>query len=207
MDLLTDTSLLYIGLGSILELHSNSMEENELNISTAASIVVDEDRLARLENMMEMIVNQMTKDAPNNLQESFAGGHFVDNDTNPLRKRDVRRSSRLLHEIKQQSPPVSTLTTTVAVPKRFETKAVQKTVNYLTLRQFQKEYAVFAADPGSFGQTTLIWNDYYMQPTTRSRVYRRLEQFNNIYLDSQLLQKLHPKWTLPLESDRSGSKR
>ena len=106
----------------------------------------------------------------------------------------------LLHEVAKTQPSTISSMTTVAIPKRLETKAILTQINFLTLRQFQHDYAVFMADPGSQGQKTLIWNDYYIQARTRARAYRRLEQFNNIYMDSLLLQKLHPDWRLRPES-------
>ena len=172
----------------------------DLNVSRQ-SVSVDEARFSRLETLVEMLVQQGLEDKKmtNTLQESFADGR-LNYDEELVTDKNTRRSSMLLHEVAKTQPSTISSMTTVAIPKRLETKAILSQINFLTLRQFQHDYAVYMADPGSQGQNTLIWNDYYIQARTRARAYRRLEQFNNIYMDSLLLQKLHPDWRLRPES-------
>jgi hypothetical protein len=172
----------------------------DLNVSRQ-SVSVDETRFSRLETLVEMLVQQGLEDKKktNTLQESFADGR-LNYDEELVTDKNTRRSSMLLHEVAKTQPSTISSMTTVAIPKRLETKAILTQINFLTLRQFQHDYAVYMADPGSQGQNTLIWNDYYIQARTRARAYRRLEQFNNIYMDSLLLQKLHPDWRLRPES-------
>ena len=167
----------------------------DLNVSRQ-SVSVDEARFSRLETLVEMLVQQGRNTT---LQESFADGR-LNYDEELVTDKNTRRSSMLLHEVIKTQPSTISSITTVAIPKRLETKAILTQINFLTLRQFQHDYAVYMADPGSQGQNTLIWNDYYIQARTRARAYRRLEQFNNIYMDSLLLQKLHPDWRLRPES-------
>ena len=181
------------------------MDADELNISRQ-SIPVDDrvfdTRMNRLEAMVEMLVRQNMEDKQkaNALQESFADGR-LNEDEEPVTDNNTRRSSLLLHEVAKTQPSTISSMTTVAIPRKLETKAILAQVNFLTLRQFQHDYAVYMADPGSQGQNTLVWNDYYIQARTRARAYRRLEQFNNIYMDSPLLQKCYPNWKLPHEAD------
>ena len=172
----------------------------DLNVSRQ-SVSIDETRFSRLETLVEMLVQQGLEGTKktNTLQESFADGR-LNYDDELVADTNTRRSSMLLHEVAKTQPSTISSMTTVAIPKRLETKAILTQINFLTLRQFQHDYAVYMADPGSQGQKTLIWNDYYIQARTRARAYRRLEQFNNIYMDSLLLQKLHPDWRLRPES-------
>ena len=172
----------------------------DLNVSRQ-SVSIDETRFSRLETLVEMLVQQGLEGTKktNTLQESFADGR-LNYDDELVADTNTRRSSMLLHEVAKTQPSTISSMTTVAIPKRLETKAILTQINFLTLRQFQHDYAVYMADPGSQGQKTLIWNDYYIQARTRARAYRRLEQFNNIYMDSLLLQKLHPDWRLLPES-------
>ena len=153
----------------------------DLNVSRQ-SVSVDETRFSRLETLVEMLVQQGLEGTKktNTLQESFADGR-LNYDDELVADTNTRRSSMLLHEVAKTQPSTISSMTTVAIPKRLETKAILTQINFLTLRQFQQDYAVYMADPGSQGQNTLIWNDYYIQARTRARAYRRLEQFNNIW--------------------------
>lgn len=178
------------------------MDVDDPNLSTQSiSVVQDESRLDRLETMMERMMQMMQGSVKTEqLQESFADGRTLAQTfaQTPPRVKD-RRSSMLLKEMASGST-MSSLTT-VAVPKVFETKTLQKGIDFMALRQFQQEFAVYRSDPSSHGQETLLWNDHYISQTTRARAYRRLEQFNNIYEADTLLQKCFPDWSLPLEAE------
>ena len=89
------------------------------------------------------------------------------------------------------------------MPKRFESKALIRNIGFLELREFLEDYTIFETNPGAKNQTILLWHDQYMSPTTRDRVYRRLESFDHEHQVDKLLQTRYPKWTLPHESTLS----
>ena len=179
----------------------NPMYKSAREESNAEAIARIEATMATMMSFMQsMATSQNPLGNSEHLQESFADGRtmaptFV---PTPPRVKD-RRSSMLLKEVASGST-MSSLTT-VAVPKVFQTKTLQKGIDFMALRQFQQDFAVYRSDPSSHGQETLLWNDHYISQTTRARAYRRLEQFNNIYENDTLLQKCFPDWSLPLEAE------
>ena len=108
------------------------------------------------------------------LQESYGmSGAFLES-RNPLHtlateeeEREQRRKSIIVNQIKDKQPSstVSSLTT-VAMPIRFESKALMNNVNFLQLKEFQDDYALWTTNPGSENQLTLLWNNQYMSQST-----------------------------------------
>ena len=188
----------------------DKMDFSEINPShpgTPAPVAHEEDRLTRLERMIEILLTERSGWQ----QESFAAGGLARSMQNPLHKladaeeeRERRRKSIIVNQVrdKQATSTVSSLTT-VAMPIRFESKALMNTVSFLQLREFQDDYAVWTTNPGSENQLTLLWNNQYMSQLTRDRTYRRLEAFDNVYQTDKLFQARYPKWTLPSESSLS----
>ena len=178
-----------------------------------------EDRLKRMEDMIMNLANLvygMAGNAASNspardLQESFGGvdGRLARtyNPLNSLANAEEdrrRRQSIIVNQVRDQQPTstVSSLTT-VAMPTRFESRALLSTISYLTLRQFQEDYSLWLTNPGSENQLILLWNNHFISQSTRDRTYRRLEAFNNIWQTDKKYQVRYPRWKLPTVSDLS----
>ena len=193
---------------------SPKMNLTEMSGDTATPALSEEERLRRLEGMIAQLTTIVMNNVAANtssLQESYGmSGVFLDS-RNPLHtlateneERDLRRKSIIINHVRDQQPSstVSSLTT-VAMPKRFESKALIRNIGFLELREFQEDYTIFETNPGAKNQTILLWHDQYMSPTTRDRVYRRLESFDHEHQVDKLLQTRYPNWTLPHESTLS----
>ena len=142
-----------------------------------------EDRLKRMEDMIMNLANLvygMAGNAASNspardLQESFGGvdGRLARtyNPLNSLANAEEdrrRRQSIIVNQVRDQQPTstVSSLTT-VAMPTRFESRALLSTISYLTLRQFQEDYSLWLTNPGSENQLILLWNNHFISQSTR----------------------------------------
>ena len=193
---------------------SPKMNLTEMSGDTATPALSEEERLRRLEGMIAQLTTIVMNNVAANsssLQDSYGmSGVFLES-RNPLHtlateeeERERRRKSIIVNQIKdkQASSTVSSLTT-VAMPIRFESKALMNNVNFLQLKEFQDDYALWTTNPGSENQLTLLWNNKYMSQLTRDRTYRRLEAFDNVYQTDKLFQARYPKWTLPSESSLS----
>ena len=187
---------------------TDRMDLSEVNVSRTAA-PAQEDRLTRLERMLENLLEEKHW-----RQESFADGGLAKTlqGINPLSssrtdaelEHEQRRKSIIVNQVrdKRATSTVSSLTT-VAMPIRFESKALMNTISFLQLREFQDDYAVWTTNPGSENQLTLLWNNQYMSQLTRDRTYRRLEAFDNVYQTDKLFQARYPRWRLPSESSLS----
>ena len=163
-----------------------------------------------IEQLTSIVMNSATA-GNSSLMDSYGQQGTFLNSRNPLHtlaveneERELRRKSIIINHVRDQQPSstISSLTT-VAMPKRFESKALMRNIGFLELREFLEDYAIFETNPGAKNQTILLWHDQYMSPTTRDRVYRRLESFDHEHQTDKLLQIRYPKWTLPHESTLS----
>jgi len=188
----------------------NPMYKSAREESNAEAIARIEATMATMMSFMQSMATSQNPLGNSWQQESFAAGGLARSQgNNPLKspteadkERERRRTSILLQQMEQGTTTVSSLTT-IAVPKLFESKSIHNAVNFLTLRDFQQEYAVYKSDPGSHNQLILLWNNQYMSELTRDRTYRKLEAFDNAYQTDRLYQARYPHWTLPTESSLS----
>ena len=118
---------------------TDRMDLSEVNVSPTrapAQVAPQEDRLTRLERMLESLLEERHWQ-----QESFAAGGLAKtlHGNNPLSsrrtdaelEREQRRKSIIVNQVrdKQATSTVSSMTT-VAMPTRFESKALMNTVTY-----------------------------------------------------------------------------